>query len=70
MVHDSFPVANASKIAFAGINDKSGNIWPMILEKVWAKYNKSYEDIISGNSAYAIQFLTPHYMIHIFIHKK
>ena len=52
-------MANASKIAFAGINEKSGNIWPMLFEKAWAKCNKSYEDIIPGNSADAIQFLTP-----------
>ena len=58
-VDDSFPVANASKIAFAGINENTGNIWPMILEKVWAKCNKSYEDIIPGNSADAFKFLTP-----------
>ena len=42
VVDESFPVANASKIAFAGINEKSGSIWPMILEKIWAKCNKSY----------------------------
>ena len=59
VVDDSFPVANASKIAFAGINENSGNIWPLILEKAWAKCNKSYEDIIPGNSADAFQFLTP-----------
>ena len=59
VVDDSFPVANALKIAFAGINENSGNIWPLILEKAWAKCNKSYEDIIPGNSADAIQFLTP-----------
>ena len=59
IIDDSFPVANASKIAFAGINEKTGNIWPLILEKIWAKCNKSYEDIIPGNSADAFQFLTP-----------
>ena len=59
LVDDSFPVANASKIAFAGINDNTGNIWPMILEKIWAKCNKSYEDIIPGNSSDAFEFLTP-----------
>ena len=58
-VDDYFPVANTSKIAFAGINENSGNIWPMILEKAWAKCNRSYEDIIPGNSADAIEFLTP-----------
>ena len=59
VVDESFPVANASKIAFAGINEKSGSIWPMILEKIWAKCNKSYEDIIQGNSSDALLFLTP-----------
>ena len=59
VVDDSFPVANASKIAFAGINEISGNIWPMVLEKIWAKCNKSYEDIIRGNSSDAFEFLTP-----------
>ena len=59
VVDDSFPVANASKIAFAGINEKSGNIWPLVLEKIWAKCNRSYEDIIPGNSADALEFLTP-----------
>ena len=58
-VDDSFPVANASKIAFAGINDNTGSIWPMVLEKIWAKCNKSYEDIIPGNSSDAFEFLTP-----------
>ncbi len=58
-VDDSFPVANASKIAFAGINDNTGSIWPMTLEKIWAKCNKSYEDIIPGNSSDAFEFLTP-----------
>ena len=59
VVDDSFPVANASKIAFAGINETTGNIWPMVLEKIWAKCNKSYEDIIRGNSSDAFEFLTP-----------
>ena len=59
LVDDSFPVANATKIAFAGINETTGNIWPMILEKIWAKCNKSYEDIIQGNSSDAFEFLTP-----------
>ena len=51
VVDDTFPVANDSKLAFAGINENSGNIWPMVLEKAWAKCNRSYEDIIPGNSA-------------------
>ena len=59
VVDDAFPIANDSKLAFAGINDNSGNIWPMILEKAWAKCNRSYEDIIPGNSADAFEFLSP-----------
>ena len=31
----------------------------MVLEKIWAKCNKSYEDIIRGNSSDAFEFLTP-----------
>ena len=59
VVDDEFPVANDIKLAFAGINENSGNIWPLILEKAWAKCNKSYEDIIPGNSADAFEFLSP-----------
>ena len=59
VVDDAFPVANDSKLAFAGINETSGNIWPIILEKAWAKCNRSYEDIIPGNSADAFEFLSP-----------
>ena len=59
IIDNFFPVANASKIAFCGINEKTNNIWPMILEKAWAKCNRSYEDIIPGNSADALEFLTP-----------
>ena len=47
------------EIAFAGLNNKTKNIWPILLEKVWAKCNKTYEDIIKGNSSEAFQFLTP-----------
>ena len=59
VVDDTFPVANESKLAFAGLNEASGNIWPMVLEKAWAKCNRSYEDIIPGNSADAFEFLSP-----------
>ena len=59
IVDDVFPVANDSKLAFAGLNEASGNIWPMVLEKSWAKCNRSYEDIIPGNSADAFEFLSP-----------
>ena len=67
VVDDSFPIANASKITFAGI-ENSGNVWPLILEKVWAKCNKSYKDIIPGNSSDALELLQ-HQLIHFIIHK-
>lgn len=47
------------QIAFAGLNEKTKNIWPILLEKVWAKCNLSYEDIAAGNSAEAFEFLCP-----------
>ena len=46
-------------MAFCGINDYSGNIWPIIIEKVWAKCNKTYENIISGNATECLEFLNP-----------
>ena len=46
-------------MAFCRINQKSKNIWPLILEKVWAKINSSYEDIIEGNVSDIFKFYTP-----------
>ena len=57
-----FPVLSnnrSNKLAFCGINDQSGNIWPMVIEKAWAKCNKNYENIISGNATESLEFLTP-----------
>ena len=61
VIDDYFPVIEKedNNIAFAGINQESKSIWPILLEKVWAKCNLSYEDIINGNSADAFQFLSP-----------
>ena len=63
VIDDYFPVIEneneKTEIAFAGINPSSKSIWPILLEKVWAKCNLSYEDIICGNSADAFQFLCP-----------
>ena len=61
VIDDYFPVIENedNNIAFAGINQESKSIWPILLEKVWAKCNLSYEDIINGNSADAFQFLSP-----------
>ena len=46
-------------IAFAGLNPDSNNIWPILLEKSWAKCNNSYEDTVNGNSSDAFEFLSP-----------
>ena len=34
------------------------NIWPLLLEKAWAKVNRNYDNITEGNAAQAFQFLT------------
>ena len=59
ILDDQFPVLSNNKLAFCGINDYSGNIWPIIIEKAWAKCNKTYENIISGNATESLEFLTP-----------
>ena len=59
VIDDQFPVLSTNKLAFCGINDNSGNIWPIIIEKTWAKCNKTYENIISGNATECLEFLTP-----------
>ena len=59
VLDDQFPVSSTNKLAFCGINDSSGNIWPIIIEKAWAKCNKTYENIISGNATESLEFLTP-----------
>ena len=33
------------------------NIWPILLEKAWAKFNGSYEDIQSGHSKEVKSFM-------------
>ena len=59
VLDDQFPVSSTNKLAFCGINDSSGNIWPIVIEKAWAKCNKTYENIISGNATESLEFLTP-----------
>ena len=63
VLDDYFPFIDVEgyepQIAFAGINGNTNNIWPMLLEKVWAKCNLSYEDITAGTSAEAFEFLCP-----------
>lgn len=64
IVDDYFPFheheeGEVPKLAFVGMNPASKNLWPAIMEKVWAKANLNYENIIAGNSSEAFEFLTP-----------
>jgi len=60
VIDDQFPILSTNnKLAFCGIKDYTGNIWPIIIEKAWAKCNKTYENIISGESTECLEFLTP-----------
>ena len=63
VIDDYFPTIDVPGyeqiLAFANINPSTGSIWPILLEKAWAKCNLSYEDIIKGNSGDAFEFLTP-----------
>lgn len=41
---------------FAGMS-RDGSIWPMLMEKVWAKVNGNYEQIEGGNPIEAYDFI-------------
>ena len=58
IVDDYFPRLN-DNFTFCRLNPKTLNIWPLVLEKVWAKVNRSYEDTIFGCIGDAFEFLTP-----------
>ena len=60
IIDDFFPYNSQSKnFEFCKMNNYSKNIWPMILEKIWAKINSSFEDTISGSIYDSFLFLTP-----------
>lgn len=63
VVDDYFPCIEKEdgtfEIAFTGLNEKTKNAWVMILEKIWAKVNFAYENIIAGVPSDAFQFLSP-----------
>lgn len=46
-------------LAFSIVDEKSKNIWPLILEKAWSKVNGSYANIIKGNIMQAFYFISP-----------
>ena len=59
VVDDYFPMFDEETLAFCRLNPKTNHIWPLILEKGWAKINSSYEDTITGCISDAFHFLTP-----------
>ena len=63
LVDDYFPCVevdtNEFKLAFTGVDKTSLNIWPLLLEKVWAKVNGSFNNIVEGCASQAFDFLTP-----------
>jgi calpain-15 len=62
VLDDYFPCIlndNKPQLAFSSIEVQDNNIWPLLLEKAWAKVNKNYDNIIDGNAGQAFQFLTP-----------
>ena len=60
VMDDFFPIIESeNKLAFSNINPETKNIWPLILEKAYAKANGCYEDTIAGNCSDAFRFLTP-----------
>ena len=63
VVDDYFPCIEKEdgsfEIAFTGINEKTNNVWAMVLEKIWAKVNFAYENIIAGVPSDAFEFLSP-----------
>jgi calpain-15 len=63
VVDDYFPCIEKEDgsfaVAFTGINESTRNVWAMILEKVWAKVNFAYENIIAGVPSDAFEFLSP-----------
>jgi hypothetical protein len=52
-------VEKEKELAFAKINPDSNSIWPILLEKTWAKLNGNYEKIISGNVSEVYELLSP-----------
>lgn len=62
IIDDYFPCIGLNhepQLAFSSVERQDNNIWPLLLEKAWAKVNKNYNNIIEGTAAQAFQFLTP-----------
>lgn len=49
VVDDIFPITINGKLVFSEPNPLTGNnLWPIILEKAWAKLNVNYEHTCAG----------------------
>jgi len=57
IVDDQFPLSHRNEWAFATSENKK-EIWPMVLEKAYAKLYGSYENIEEGKVSYALADLT------------
>ena len=57
IIDTNFPMNSEGKWAFA-TSEEEGELWPMILEKAYAKVYGSYEAIIGGRVHYALSDLT------------
>jgi hypothetical protein len=58
LLDDYFPVRN-NRLCFSNIEQDSLNIWPLLLEKAYAKVNSNYFNIVEGNVSEALSFLSP-----------
>ena len=58
IVDDFIPVHQHSKTPVFAQFPKSRNIWPIIIEKAWAKQLGNYQNTISGHPAALFQILT------------
>jgi calpain-15 len=57
VIDDMFPCRPKNKHP-AFCSSKSKELWPMVLEKAWAKVFKSYDNIIAGNPEEVLRALT------------
>lgn len=57
VVDDYFPcLAGTTDSAFS--KSRGPELWVLLLEKAWAKINKTYENTITGYASEALRFLT------------
>jgi hypothetical protein len=57
VIDDLIPV-HKGEPSFTSPAHSSSGLWPLFMERVWAKVNGNYENIIAGSGYEAIKFLT------------